>query len=123
MNFLVVDDSPLTVSHLKALLGELGHTVLAVANTGEAGLAAYHAATPDIVTMDITMPGMDGVETTRRILADFPDAAVIMVTSYGQEKMIMDAMAAGAMGYLMKPLNRDKLAALIATVAGRTGQR
>jgi DNA-binding NarL/FixJ family response regulator len=59
--------------------------------------------------MDITMPDMDGIEATKRIIKDFPDAKIVMVTSHGQEKMVMDALKAGAKGYVLKPFDGQKL--------------
>jgi two-component system chemotaxis response regulator CheY len=59
--------------------------------------------------MDITMPDMDGIEATKRIIKDFPDAKIMMVTSHGQEKMVMDALKAGAKGYVLKPFDGQKL--------------
>jgi two-component system chemotaxis response regulator CheY len=64
---------------------------------------------PDLVTMDITMPEMDGIEATRAIMKDFPDAKIVMVTSHGQEKMVLDALKAGAKGYVLKPFQDHKV--------------
>jgi DNA-binding NarL/FixJ family response regulator len=59
--------------------------------------------------MDITMPEMDGIEATRAIMKDFPDAKIVMVTSHGQEKMVLDALKAGAKGYVLKPFQDHKV--------------
>jgi len=59
------------------------------------------------------MPDMDGIEATRLILKQFPDALIIMITSHGQEKMVVDALKAGAKGYVLKPFRQDKLQAVI----------
>jgi two-component system chemotaxis response regulator CheY len=59
--------------------------------------------------MDITMPDMDGIEATRLIRKQFPDALIVMVTSHGQERMVLDALKAGAKGYVLKPFRQDKL--------------
>jgi two-component system chemotaxis response regulator CheY len=82
LNVLIVDDSMLAVQVLKNALEELGHKVVKTAGTGVAALAAYKACNPDIVTMDITMPDMDGIVATGNIVKAFPDARVIMVTSH-----------------------------------------
>lgn len=110
LNVLVADDSLITVKKLTGMLEELGHKVVHTAGTGSEALHAYRQYRPDLVTMDITMPDMDGIEATRRIITEFPDAKVIMVTSHGQEKMVLDALDAGAEGYVLKPVRRDKLA-------------
>jgi len=74
------------------------------------------------VAMDITMPDMDGIKATRSILEKFPEALIIMVTSHGQEKMVMDAIDAGAKGYIMKPFTREKLDETIRRVMEKFGQ-
>ncbi len=121
LNVLIVDDSLITVKKLRLMIERLGHRVAGTAGSGSAALAAYREFAPDLVTMDITMPEMDGVEATRRILVDFPDAKIIMVTSHGQEKMVIDALDAGAKGYVLKPVRPEKLADMIKKVAGHTG--
>ncbi len=113
LQILVVDDSLITVKKLSSMLKALGHKVLCTAATGVEALAAYETYKPDLVTMDITMPDMDGIEATRRIKARFPEALIIMVTSHGQEKMVLDALKAGAKGYVLKPFKEDKLREVI----------
>ena len=115
LGIMVVDDSALTVKRLVTMLEQLGHEVI---KTCKSGLEAVEtikylvnkgSAPPDLITMDITMPDMDGIEATRRILALHPQALIIMVTSHGQEQMVMDAISAGAKGYVLKPIKQDKL--------------
>lgn len=109
LKILVVDDSLITVKKLSGMLDALGHKVVMTAGTGKEALAAYESCRPDLVTMDITMPDMDGIEATRQIRARFADALVVMVTSHGQERMVLDALQAGAKGYVLKPFRQDKL--------------
>jgi two-component system chemotaxis response regulator CheY len=118
LNVLIVDDSMLAVQVLKNALEELGHKVVKTAGTGVAALAAYKACNPDIVTMDITMPGMDGIVATEKIVKSFPDAKVIMVTSHAQQAMVVDALKAGAKSYILKPVKLDKLRETLALVVG-----
>jgi two-component system chemotaxis response regulator CheY len=118
LNVMVVDDSMLAVQVLKSALEELGHKVVKTAGTGAAALAAYKACNPDVVTMDITMPDMDGIAATEKIVKSYPDARVIMVTSHGQQNMVMDALRVGAKGYILKPIKPDKLRDTLAKVIG-----
>lgn len=113
LQILVVDDSLITVKKLSSMLSLLGHKVIMTAGTGKEALAAYESCNPDMVTMDITMPDMDGIEATKLIRARFPNALIIMVTSHGQEKMVLEALKAGAKGYLLKPFQQDKLQEVI----------
>jgi len=109
LKILVVDDSPIIVRDLTVMLEELGYRVIHTAATGKEAIAAYKTCKPNVVTMDITMPDMDGIEATRLILREYPNAKVVMVTSHGQEKMVLDALKAGARGYVLKPFQRHKL--------------
>lgn len=109
LNILVVDDSPIISRKLTMMLELLGYKVVKTAATGIEAISAYRQCRADVVTMDITMPEMDGIEATRRIIAEFPDAKIVMVTSHGQEKMVIDALKAGAKGYVLKPFDGQKL--------------
>lgn len=119
LQVLVVDDSLITVKKISSMLTLLGHKVVMTAGTGREALTAYAACKPDLVTMDVTMPDMDGIEATRLIRACDPDALIIMVTSHGQEKMVLDALKAGAKGYVLKPFQQDKLQEVIETSVKR----
>lgn len=115
LGIMVVDDSALTVKRLVTMLEQLGHEVTKTCKSGLEAVQTIEylvnkaSSLPDLITMDITMPDMDGIEATRRILAVAPQALIIMVTSHGQEQMVMDAIAAGAKGYVLKPIKQDKL--------------
>lgn len=121
LSFMLVDDSGITIKKLSKMLDELGHSVAYVANTGQQAADNYLAVKPDIVTMDITMPDMDGIEATKRIMEQDKNAIIIMVTSQGQEQMVMDSIDAGAKGYVLKPVNKDKLKAHIEQVFTKYG--
>ena len=120
LKVIIVDDSLIMIKRLSSLIEGLGHQVMATAVNGEAALEAYRAWRPDIITMDITMPGMDGVETTRRLVAEFPDARVVMLTAHGQERMVIDALDAGAVGYVLKPVRPERLDDMFMTVMARS---
>lgn len=118
LNVLIVDDSMLATEVLKNALHELGHKVVKTAKSGIEAVAAYKSSNPDIVTMDVTMPGMDGIAATQKIITEFPDARIVMVTSHAQKGMVMDALKAGAKGYILKPLQTDKLREVLKKVLG-----
>ncbi|WP_135079605.1 response regulator [Terasakiella sp. SH-1] len=109
LKVLVVDDSLIAQKKLIAILKGMGHEIVGTARTGSKAIEAYGEHKPDIVTMDITMPDMDGIEATRHILKDNPEALIVMVTSHGQEQMIMSALDAGAKGYVLKPVKEDSV--------------
>ncbi len=119
LRVMVVDDSGLTVKKMAKLLEELGHQVAGTATTGREAVDGYAAVAPDMVTMDITMPDMNGIEATRLIMAADPSARIVIVTSHGQEQMVMDAIEAGAKGYVLKPVKKEKLAETLETVAAK----
>ncbi|MFZ4624446.1 MAG: response regulator [Rhodoferax sp.] len=119
LNVMIVDDSLLATRKMETMLTAMGHRVVRAVTSGAAAVQAYRDYNPDLVTMDITMPGMDGIQATRTILAEFRDAKIIMVTSHGQEDMVREALKAGALGYVLKPVNAEKLAAHIVRVVGR----
>ncbi len=121
LNIMVVDDSSITVKKLSKALEKLGHTVVQMARSGREAVDLYGRVNPDLVTMDITMPDMDGIEATRQIRSQYKDALIIMVTSHGQEQMVMDAISAGARGYIIKPFESKKLEEAINTVIQRYG--
>lgn len=122
LKFMIVDDSALTIKRLEAMLGQLGHQVVRTCQSGVAAveavrdLVAQEQQLPDLVTMDITMPEMDGITATRQILELAPDILIIMVTSHGQEQMVIEAIEAGAKGYVLKPFKVEKLEETISNV-------
>ena len=109
LNIQVVDDSPLTVKKITQMLESLGHKVVNVSATGKSAIFDYQYTKPDLVTMDITMPDMDGITATRRIIEMDKQAKIVMITSHSQKQMVMDSISAGALGYVMKPVDIDKL--------------
>lgn len=110
---MIVDDSMIMTQKLSVMLRELGHQVVRVCKDGEEALRDYPFVKPDLVTMDITMPGIDGIDTMIGIMASNPQAKVIMVTSHGQEAMVVRALEAGALGYVLKPVTKERLSSMI----------
>ena len=114
---LIVDDQRLMREGLRTLLElEPDFDVAGEAGDGAAALEAYEASAPDIVLMDIRMPGMDGVEATRRLRARHSGARVIILTTFDDEAYVFEGLRAGAQGYLLKDLSGNELAAAIRTV-------
>lgn len=113
LNVMLVDDSLIMTKKLSMMMQELGHEVVRICPTGLDAVNVYSMIKPDLVLMDITMPDMDGIEATTKILEQDRRARVIMVTSHGQQGMIVRSLEAGALGYVLKPVAKDKLAAMI----------
>ncbi len=113
LNIMVVDDSSIIRKLLPKELVKLGHNVVVTAKSGKEAIELYEEHMPDLVTMDITMPIMNGIEALKRIKSKFKDAKIIMVTSHGEEKLVMDAITSGARGYVLKPINQEKLTDVI----------
>jgi DNA-binding NarL/FixJ family response regulator len=123
IRILTADDHPLIRAGLVAFLGtEPELQVVAEAGNGEEALEKYRELRPDIVLMDLSMPVMDGLSATRAVLAEFPDARIIVLTTYDGDEDIHRALAAGAMGYLVKDmLVADVLNVIRSVHAGRRG--
>lgn len=122
LNIIIVEDSTMTTRTIKQMLEEIGHTVIATARTGIKAIEAVKKYKADIITMDITMPDMDGIEATKRILSMNPETIIIIITSHGQELMVYNAVEAGAKGYLLKPLKLDRLKMVISEVYEKYGK-
>jgi len=101
---------------MRKLLDELGHKVIAEAGNGEEAIKAYDSHSPDLVTMDITMPVMDGVTAVQEIVARHPDAKIVMVSAYGHAKMVMKAISMGAKHFLVKPIITERARKIISEV-------
>ncbi|RNL75326.1 response regulator [Nocardioides marmorisolisilvae] len=103
INVLLVDDHPVVRSGLAGLLSATEDlVVVGEAADGEAALASAGSLAPDVVLMDISMPGMDGIEATRTLLDGGFEGAVVMLTSFSDRDRVTDALSAGAVGYLLK---------------------
>lgn len=104
---VIVDDSKLSRKVLRNMLEEAGYAVIAEATDGEEGIAAYLQFKPDIVTMDITMPNMNGMESLKEILVMDKKAQVVMISAAGQQKKIVEAIKLGAKRFITKPFEEE----------------
>lgn len=115
---LIVDDHPIVRAGLSGLVDSASDlVVVGTAATGEEALAVVADAAPDVVLMDLRMPGIDGDEATARILASHPDTRVVILTTYETDDAILSAIGAGASGYLLKAAPEEELLAGIRAVA------
>ncbi|MFH1950158.1 MAG: response regulator [Pseudomonadota bacterium] len=118
---LVVDDAQFMRMMLSNILAESGYEVVGEAGDGQEGIDKYQALKPDLVTMDIVMPGMDGIDAVREIIKLDPEAKIVMVTAMGQEKLMEKAVRAGAKGFIVKPFNPARVVEEVKKVLGQTG--
>lgn len=115
---VVVDDHPVFREGFAALLRSIPDVeVLATASSGEEALVAVDEHRPAVVVMDVQMPGMDGVEATRRVVAAHPETGVVVLTMSEEDATLLDAVRAGARGYLLKGAEPDEIVRAITTVA------
>lgn len=110
---LVVDDSISMRKNLRIFLKDLGHSVIAEASNGKEAFNLYSESKPDLVTMDISMPTMDGISSVRMILEKFPEANIVMITALSQRSSVYEALKSGAKGYIVKPIELNKLREVI----------
>lgn len=104
---MIVDDSHMARTVLKDLLESNGYSVIAEATNGREAVEIFHDNFPDLITLDITMPEMDGVECLKRILDIEPDQKVIMITAAGQQSKVVEALKLGAKQFITKPFEKD----------------
>lgn len=117
IRLLLVDDQQLICQGLKAMLSlESDLEVIGIAHNGKAALEQVEALQPDVVLMDLKMPVMDGREATRLICQSFPNTSVLVLTTFDDDGYIVDAMRAGAKGYLLKDMPSEELAQAIRLV-------
>jgi two-component system chemotaxis response regulator CheY len=116
--FYLVDDSLFVLTQLKQIVQKGGHEVSGSAQNGEAALQYLeeHAGAVDVITLDITMPGIDGMETLRRIRCRWPDKICIVVSGLAKRDLVLEARALGAAGYIIKPLSRDAVLERLAEI-------
>lgn len=106
---MVVDDSRVAYAEMKRMLEGTDIEIVHFCRTGEEAVSAYEQVKPDLITMDIVMPGIDGLEASREILERWPEARIVMVSSLAYDDTIDMAATIGAKGFVFKPFEHDAL--------------
>lgn len=115
---LVVDDAAFMRMMIKDILTKNGYQVVGEAADGLQAVAQYQELKPDLVTLDITMPEMDGIEALKEIRKTDPKAKVIMCSAMGQQAMVIDAIQAGAKDFIVKPFQADRVVEAVRKTLG-----
>ncbi|MFC4101743.1 response regulator [Paenibacillus xanthanilyticus] len=106
---LVVDDAAFMRLMLKDILTKGGHEVVGEAENGLVAIERYNNLKPDLVTMDITMPEMEGIDAVKEIRKSDPSARIVMCSAMGQQMMVVQAIQAGAKDFIVKPFQPDRV--------------
>lgn len=115
---LIVDDAAFMRMMIKEILTKNGYTVVGEASDGSQALDKYKELKPDLVTMDITMPEMDGIQALKEIRAMDVGAKIIMCSAMGQQAMVIDAIQAGARDFIVKPFQAERVIEAIRKALG-----
>lgn len=115
---LIVDDSRTSRKILRGILEDAGYVVVGEATNGQEGYDKYVELQPDLVTMDITMPVLDGIGGLKKIKEAFSDSKVVMVTAAGQKNKMVEAVQCGADEFIPKPFDAEQLVATLKKVLG-----
>lgn len=110
---MIVDDTLMMRATLRRFLEKAGHEIVGEAINGEQAILNYPQFKPDMVTMDITMPGLGGIEAIKQIVESDPSANIIVVSALGQKHVVFEALQAGAKNYITKPIVEDKVLSVI----------
>jgi len=108
---LIVDDAAFMRISIKNMLTKNGYDIVGEAENGAIGVEMYKDLQPDIVTMDITMPEMSGLDALKEITKFDPQAKIVMVSAMGQEAMVREAIVSGAKGFIVKPFKEEGIIA------------
>jgi two-component system chemotaxis response regulator CheY len=106
---LIVDDAAFMRMMLRDILAKNGFEVVGEADNGKTAVQMYGDLKPDVVTMDITMPEMDGIAAVKEIKAADPAAKIVMVSAMGQQAMVIEAIRSGAADFIVKPFQPDRV--------------
>ncbi|WP_342472507.1 response regulator [Metasolibacillus sp. FSL H7-0170] len=113
---MVVDDALFMRSFISNLFENWGFTVVAQAANGKKAIALFQELQPDLVTMDLTMPLMTGLEASKHIIEEFPEARIIMITALGQQRHVKEALMYGVKDFIVKPFKPEELKQIVDTL-------
>ena len=116
---LIVDDSSFARSMLNEILVKHGYDIAGEAGNGSEALEKYDRLQPDLVTMDVAMPGLSGVNTLKEIIGRRPEARVVMVSSVHSVEIVKEALLAGAVDYVLKPYTKERLLKAVEKALGQ----
>jgi two-component system chemotaxis response regulator CheY len=120
LRVMVVDDALFMRNMLKDIFVRAGYDVVAEAENGEMALELYQETKPDLVTMDIVMPKKSGIDALQDIIAEDPEACVVMVSALGQDSLVLDAVESGAKDFIVKPFKEDKVLEIVKRITGQS---
>ncbi len=109
LKILVIDDSPFILKAVKRAVEPQGHEIIGYADNGRSGVEMYEKYKPDIVTLDVTMPVMDGLETASSLMSKDPGVRIIMISAMGDETLVQCAQKIGVRHFVSKPFKPDNL--------------
>lgn len=116
---LITDDAAFMRMMIKNIVTKAGYEVVGEAENGAQAVEMYKEHKPDLVTMDITMPEMDGIQAVKIIKEIDPNANIVMCSAMGQQAMVMEAIQAGAKDFIVKPFQQDRILQTIERIIGK----
>jgi two-component system chemotaxis response regulator CheY len=115
---LVCDDAIFMRAMISDILKQAGFEIVGEAETGAEAVRLYRELRPDLVTMDIIMPDMGGIDAVRAIMSEFPDAKILMCSAMGQQALVIEAVQAGARDFIVKPFQPSRVLEAVQRVLG-----
>ena len=115
---LIVDDAIFMRTMISDILNQAGFEVIGEASTGVEAVQKYKELNPDLVTMDIVMPDMGGIDAVREIVKDYPEARILMCSAMGQQGLVVEAIQAGARDFVVKPFQASRVLEAVQRLLG-----